>query len=90
MKNKMAQLHQTLILVISLIFMSGMYYTVPAGQWHRSSAETKDTNVASSPAPVVDDTPINPDSSARIKSGDASRNSGPVKRHWIKSKINSR
>jgi hypothetical protein len=94
MKANITQLRRMMITIASIVLLSGIFYAVPAGQGHHfpgtNRVVTQDTGVAGSPAPVVDDTPINPDSSARIKSGGASRNFGPVKQQQNKRKMNPR
>lgn len=94
MKATITQLRQTMITIASIVLLSGIFYAVPAGQRHHfpgtNRVVTQDTGVAGSPAPVVDDTPINPDSSTRVKSGGASRNVGPVKQQQVKRKMDHR
>jgi len=71
-----------------LMLFSGMYFTAPAGQrTHRTM--TQDAEVTSIPAPVVDDTPINPDTVGKIKRADGQKNVNQVKR-LPKRRINRR
>ncbi|MBN1130822.1 MAG: hypothetical protein JXA71_17670 [Chitinispirillaceae bacterium] len=62
---KSARLH-ILATAAVLVLLGGMFYTAPAGQRvHRPI--TRDAEVTTIPAPVVDDTPINPDTAGKIK-----------------------
>jgi hypothetical protein len=57
----------------ALVLTAGMFFNVPAGQRvHRAAA--RDAEVTSVPAPVVDDSPINPDTAGKIKPRDNGRN----------------
>jgi hypothetical protein len=58
----------TVTIAAALLFLSGMLYEVPAGQRHRTV--TRNPEVTSVPAPVVDDSPINPDTAGKIKPRD--------------------
>jgi hypothetical protein len=62
----------------ALMLLSGMFYAVPAGpRTHRTV--TRDAEVTSVPSPVVDDSPINPDTAGKIKPRDNGRNVNPGK-----------
>ena len=77
----------TITIAAALLFLSGMLYTVPAGQRYRTV--TRNTEVTSVPAPVVDDTPINPDTAGKIKPRDNRRNVVPD-RQQQKRRVNRR
>jgi hypothetical protein len=66
----------TLAIAAALLFLSGMFYSVPAGQ--RQRTVTRKTEVTSMPAPVVDDSPINPDTVGKIRIRSDSKNNRPV------------
>jgi hypothetical protein len=69
---------QIFAIAAALVLLSGMYYAVPAGpRVHRTV--TRNAEVTSVPAPVVDDTPINPDTAGKIKPRDNRRNDIPEK-----------
>ncbi len=80
---KSARLHAIAILTAGLVLMSGFYYSVPAGQGNRftrtNRVVTRDTGISSTPSPVVDDTPINPDTFSNTKGGIVPKNDKPVK-----------
>jgi hypothetical protein len=72
-----ARLH-TIATAAVLVLLGGMFFTAPAGQRvHRPA--TRDVEVATIPAPVVDDTPINPDTAGKIKPRDNRKNFPPEK-----------
>jgi hypothetical protein len=84
---KSTQLHITTLAAAALVLLSGMYFAASAGQGV-NRVVTRDAEVTATPAPVVDDTPINPDTAGRIKSGNASRNFKPAAQQHQKKRIN--
>jgi len=86
---KSTRLHPITIAAAALVLLSGMYFAAPAGP-RVNRVVTRDAEVTTTPAPVVDDTPINPDTAGRIKSGDASRNFKPAAQQHQKRRINRR
>jgi hypothetical protein len=67
----------TIAIAATILLLSGTLCAVPAGQrMHR--AVTRDAEITSVPAPVVDDTPINPDSAGKIKPRDIPKNEKPA------------
>jgi hypothetical protein len=84
MKTKPANFHNTVIFTVSLIWLSGMFLGISAGQ--RSSAlgargknpvMISENNPSPTPRPIVDDTPINPDTLGKIKSSNAPKHHTP-------------
>jgi len=63
----------TIATAAAVLLLSGMLFAVPAGQRTRRTM-TRDAEMTSTPAPVVDDTPINPDSVGKIKRTDGQKN----------------
>ena len=77
MKLTNGKINQMLVTVLTFVFIMGFcVYGPAAGQAgsekkHQNTQQTTgDTNGAASPAPVVDDSPINPDTGARKKADD--------------------
>lgn len=74
---KTIRLHTLATAAAALMLLSGMYFAAPAGQrTHRTA--TRDAQVTSTPAPVVDDTPINPDTDGKIRPGNGRKNTAPA------------
>jgi hypothetical protein len=85
---KTARLHTIATAAAVLMLLSGMYFAAPAGQrTHRTMM--RDAEVTSIPAPVVDDTPINPDTVGKIKHDNDQKNVNQVKPP-LRKKINRR
>jgi hypothetical protein len=68
----------TITIAAALVLLSGVYFSAPAGQ-RANRTIPRGAVVTTVPAPVVDDTPINPDTSAKIKPRDNPNNNVPVK-----------
>ena len=86
---KSARLPITTLAAAALVLLSGMYFAAPAGP-RMNRTVTRDAEVTTTPAPVVDDTPINPDTAGRIKTGDSPRNVKPAAQQHLKRRINRR
>lgn len=73
---KSARLNKIAILTAAagLLIVAGLSFPVQAGQRAHFQRTTKVAVKDSSPAPVVDDSPINPDTSTRIKHSTGFRN----------------
>jgi hypothetical protein len=66
----------TITIAAALLFLSGIFYSAPAGQRYRTV--TRNTEVTSVPAPVVDDTPINPDTAGKLRPGNGRNDAKPI------------
>jgi hypothetical protein len=85
---KTTRLHTIATAAAVLTLLSGMLFAAPAGQrTHRTM--TRDAEVTTIPAPVVDDTPINPDTVGKIKREDGQKNVNQAKQ-LPKRRINRR
>jgi hypothetical protein len=75
---KTTRLHTIATAAAVLMLLSGMLLAAPAGQrTHRTM--TQDTETTSIPIPVVDDTPINPDTVGKTKPADGQKKVNQVK-----------
>jgi hypothetical protein len=79
MKLTNGKINQMLVTVLTFVFIMGFcVYGPAAGQAgsekkHQNTQQTTgDTNGAASPVPVVDDSPINPDTAGKKKAVDTS------------------
>jgi hypothetical protein len=77
MKLTSGKINQMLVTVLTFVFVMGFcVYGPAAGQAHpvkkqeNTQQTAGDTNGNGSPAPVVDDSPINPDNGGRRKAND--------------------
>ena len=80
MKLTNGKINQMLVTVLTFVFVTGFcVYGPAAGQagsekkGQNTQQTTGDTNGAASPAPVVDDSPINPDTTGKKKAGDTQK-----------------
>ena len=80
MRTKTGQLGRMAATALSLVVLLGLSFSVPAGQgkyaW-KAHEKAKNSSpdaaaVDAPPAPVTDDTPINPDARCRGKAADSS------------------
>jgi hypothetical protein len=75
---KTTRLHTIATAAAVLTLLSGMLFAAPAGQ-RTTRTMTRDAEVTTVPAPVVDDTPINPDTVGKTKRSNDQRNVNQVK-----------
>jgi hypothetical protein len=80
MKTKTGKTSQVLAMILSFVLVMGFCFAGPAARDMRSGKRQENTqqipgvsNLTASPAPVVDDSPINPDTAGKKKAGDASK-----------------
>ena len=81
MKAKTGRFYRTVVMVLSLVFLVGICSSAAAGQgrhaWkvsEKSKPASNDAAAVAPPAPVTDDTPIDPDAHVRGKVSDTSGN----------------
>jgi hypothetical protein len=68
----------TAVIAAALLFLSGMAYEAPAAK--RRPAATPNARVTGVPAPVVDDSPINPDTAKKVRIRRDQKNDRPAKK----------
>jgi hypothetical protein len=88
MNKKSSLLNRTVLKMVTLVFLAGILTSGSAGQWKRSwPAQEKSGNIAGDtvgvkpPAPVTDDSPIDPNANVRGKAADSSRSHESSKSH---------
>jgi hypothetical protein len=80
MKLTSGKINQMLVTVLTFVFVTGFcVYGPAAGQarpvkkQENTQQTAGDSNGSTSPAPVVDDSPINPDTTGKKKAGDTQK-----------------